>query len=438
MQTLKKEKEELKKVRDAESDKIKALEDGVRVPREKIKSLKNDKEVLGRELEHFKLESLNAEIRSIQEKLGFSSLTVTDEKRLIERKSKLESQKPKVERYVQTVTQLKTLHDSNDKVFKELKTLKDSRNAKTERLNKVVDKMNSLYTTQKENDPKVKILEEQIKNIREEINKCHDKKRELDDEYYDKLNRWRDQQRLLKYIKDATEVIEKIKKREEREKKRKEREAKMAAESEKETLPENSASQQQEEDLFAYEIATCEWLVNYFNNVLGVKQGGQNPITNSTDAKQLNVNSKIDEDISKGLIKPLTRQEDEFSIGLSTSTAPKKKTKGPKISKREQKAESSNLFTLDISIIKKIQDVQLAPPSKKSDLPNFVAQLQQNIQGFRQKAEERRQVANVTNTQTPNQEASAQSQISSKTEQATPQVEKPVSQARPEEDEEEV
>jgi len=66
--------------------------------------------------------------------------------------------------------------------------------------------------------------------------------------------------------------------------------------------------------------------------------------------------TKIDEDISKGLIKPMNREqiENEYVIGL-TATASKKKGKGPKVSKREQKAENSNILNLDIELIKKLE-----------------------------------------------------------------------------------
>jgi len=81
--------------------------------------------------------------------------------------------------------------------------------------------------------------------------------------------------------------------------------------------------------------------------------------------------------LKKGIIKVINRDSkfDEFSIGLSGQSAPKKKQKGPKVSKRDQKLESTPILNLDLTIIKKIKDVGLNPPVKKDEVPSFLNQV---------------------------------------------------------------
>ena len=130
--------------------------------------------------------------------------------------------------------------------------------------------------------------------------------------------------------------------------------------------------------LYEYEIGMCKWLIGYFKNLSGIKDN-----TAENTQAQVNqpkvVSTKLEDDIKKGLIKEIKRDtvEDSFVIGMTASTTQnKKKTKGPKISKREQKLEKSNKVNLDIEVIRKIKDVGLTPPSFKSELAEFLYSLE--------------------------------------------------------------
>lgn len=280
---------------------------------------------------------------------------------------------------------MKKVHDSNDVLFGKLKALNDKKRAYNEKIKLHSVKIKAFLDTKKENNPIVNNLYTQMDNIHAEVEKCYEEKRRLDNEYWDKVYHYKDQQRLLKYIKEAQDKIKDLKKYEEKQRKYKEKEAKENAEHGAADAEGGEIVKPVEVHHFAYEMSVCDWLSAYFKNSLG---GDKKDTVTDTKTTQGNTNSKIDEDISKGLIKPLVKNEDEFSIGLSGVQAPKKKTKGPKVSKRDQKVESSNHLVLDISIIQKIKDVGLAPPAKKTDLPNFIAQLEKKEKEFKQHAED--------------------------------------------------
>ncbi len=366
-------------------EKIKELESKVEVPKRQLEDLRAQKDALAKELDVLKIDFLNAEIKSIQQKLGFSSLSVSEEKKLIERKSKLEAQKPKVQRYVQISTQVKELNDSNSESFTKLRQLYAERKPLAESLKKNKERLDFLYKNVKENDPNIKNLELIKNNIYEQIKKCQQRKREINQEWNDKWYHYEEQQKLIKYIKEANDTISKLKKKEEKERKRREKAAKKESAETEETI----VTQPADVKLHEYEIATCKWLVGFFKNLAGIKDATRET-TQAQTSQPKGVSSKLEEDIKKGLIKEIKREtvEDAFVIGLSSGPAqPKKKNKGPKISKREQKLENSNNISLDIEVIRKIKDVGLTPPALKSELPAFITSLEKTQEDFVRKSE---------------------------------------------------
>jgi hypothetical protein len=381
------EKESLKAQRDPIQKEIADIEAKLKVPREQLLNFKAEKDSLTKELEIPNLEKLNAEISSIQQRLGFSRIGASEEKKLIERKAKLESQKPKVQKLANIQAQIKKINESNNELFNKLKTLKESNYNFNMKLKTLGEKISNFMETKKANDPNIKNLELQKESISKEMDACYKKKREINNEYEDKLYNFKDQQRLLKYIKDAQDKIAELKKREEKEKKRKEREAKLKAENEAIETAETTAKV--DEEPFAYEMWVCEWLASYFKNQIGAKETVQ---SSTQEVKQVKTNSKIDEDISKGVLKVFSKNDDDDVFGLKDAPKKEKKTKGPKVSKREQKVENSNVIALDISIIKKISDIKLSPPSLKSQIPVFINLLEKTLNEFKLQAEKAKAV----------------------------------------------
>ena len=377
------EKGPLKEKKKQLDDTIKELESKVEGPKRDLEDHRAQKDALAKELEVLKLDSLNAEIKSIQHKLGFSSLSVSEEKKLIERKSRLEAQKPKVERYTQVSAKIRELNEANKEIFEKLRVLYAQRKPLNETLKKNKEKLDILYKNVKENDPNIKNLELIKTNIFEQIKKCQQRKKDINKEWNDKWYHYEDQQKLVNYIKEATETINKLKKKEEKDRKRREKAAKKESEETEETV----VTQASDVKLFEYEIATCKWLVGYFKNLAGIKETTQ-VTTQSQTGQAKGVSTKLDEDIKKGLIKEIKRENVEDVFGMTSGiTQAKKKSKGPKISKREQKLENSNNISLDLEVIRKIKEVGLSPPALKSSLPSFISALEKTQEDFVKKSD---------------------------------------------------
>jgi len=94
--TIKKELDELKKTCDGVS--------------QTVKNLRDQRASLETELEVKNLDDFTEELRSIQKKLGYGSFNAVEEKKLIDKKAKLELQKPKIIKLNEASQKIKELN----------------------------------------------------------------------------------------------------------------------------------------------------------------------------------------------------------------------------------------------------------------------------------------------------------------------------------------
>jgi hypothetical protein len=365
---LQKEKVDLKPKADEINKEIEKIEKELAKPEAERKILKNQKESLQKEVEFTDIRQIDAEIKSIQHKLGFSSLNLSEEKKLIDRKNRLDLQRPKVAKLSEIKTKLTEIINSNKAGFEKLRSLRDSRKVINEQLKKIFTRLDELFASFVSNDPNVKNLQLQIESINADIEKLKSERTTIRKEWDDKWYKFEAQQKELEYINNAIKKIAELKKRAEREKKRKEKyEAKAGKQEEAEGEGDNEP-----EDVvkFGYEIATCEWLKSYF---ISISSDKTQKVAEIKTVKSTNEDSKL---------VTIVKNEKELELGLSDAVAAKKKGKGPKVSKRELKVESTNILALDLNVINKIKDVKLTPPVFKNDVAAFLEKLEQTHQEF--------------------------------------------------------
>jgi len=291
----------------------------------------------------------------------------------------LENIRPKVAKYSELIAKRDDLYKGNKTHFDELKKLKNAKYELNLKAKKISEKLTSLYANNQANSTVINNLIAQKDNLRLENTKLWDEIRALEYEWDDKWKKHDDQQKLVDYIKEAQKKIALLKKNQEKYEKRKKKEEEENAKYQNSEV----VVTKKEEDINAYEINTCEWLTKYFANLIHDKSKD----TTSKPEVVHTTSSKIDEDIQKGIIKPVKKDDGKDDIfGLSTVSPTKKKTKGPKISKREQKIESSNVISLDINVITKIKDIGLIPPALKSEIKPFLDSLEKVHGVFKKEA----------------------------------------------------
>jgi chromosome segregation ATPase len=360
---LQKEKGELKPKQEELDKKIKNLELELAKPEAERKAFRGQKDALQKDVEFTNIKIIDAEIKSIQNKLGFSSLNIGEEKKLIDRKNRLENQRPKVAKLSEIKTKLDEINTNNKADYEKLKTLRDSRKIINDQLKKIYTRLDEIHSNHVANDPNIKNLQLQIESIDADILKLKGEKNALSKEWDDKWYKYEAQQKELTYINEALKKIADLKKKAERDRKRKEKmEAKMAGKQQEEA-GNNEDAEPEEVVRFGYEIATCEWLKTYFSSLIGEKT---QKVVETKPVQNTNEDSKL---------VTIVKNEKEQELGLSGEVVAKKKGKGPKVSKREQKVESTNMLALDLNVINKIKDVKLTPPVFKADVPAFLEKL---------------------------------------------------------------
>jgi hypothetical protein len=281
---------------------------------------------------------------------------------MIDRKNRLEAQKPKVAKFSKIKERLDTLYKANSTAYDQISELKTKKKVLLDKLKIVNDQLNTIKASANVNNQNITNLKLQIASIIEENDKLYQQKKELNNEWNTKWRKYEDQQREIQYIDEALKKINMLKKRADKDKKRKD---KLDKDNEDEVEVDNDGIEKPVEVPNAYEIATCQWLSKYFKSQTG-EQTDKHEIKASTTNAQTNDDDKL---------KPLVRNDREHELGVSEQQQPKKKGKGPKVSKRDQKMESTGLLVLDSNVVNKIKDVKLNPPIYKKDVPEFLEKL---------------------------------------------------------------
>ena len=272
---------------------------------------------------HFsnKPEVILAQIRDIKEKLSFSELTSTEEKQLIDKK-------PLLEEYYK---QLKKLHDFKDKykdsfnkTSKQRKELKEI-NEKIAKINEKYKKTAPVEKKKDEDNPvinqyykTIESLKEDKKNIQEQIDKAN---KDYDNQYYE----YKEQSKLINYIKKCQEKIDYLKKRKrmkEKREKKMEKENKKKTKDESDNLKDIQIAEKQiiKPKKYDNQIKECNELNDYFSALLPKKEEEEEKEENVQREK-----SKLDEDLEKGLLKQITQKNYDEFLGVSDGGIKKKR-----------------------------------------------------------------------------------------------------------------
>ena len=360
-------------------DDIKNLNEKLREPLKEQKLLKEQRNALESELDIKDYDRLISEIQSIKQKLGYSSsLKVTEEKKLVEKKCKLEPQVSKAKKYKEIRSKLKDLHGQNESAFNELKEKNKKRGELIHKKKLISEKIGDLKKNKEENQPVITQLEKQKESISNAIKDLIEKKKEVNYEWNEKWHKFEIYMDEMEYIKEAKKKQNDLKKKEDKKKKKEEKDA------------EKTGGGNVEINIIitseTKETNNCKTLLHYFNSLLPKDMSKEEQDGKKDEEKSHS--TKIDEDIKKGIIKPIDHNAIESNqiLGVSDSGTGggKKKGKKQKISKREQKEMQSQLLVLDIEILNKIKALGLKVPNYKAEIGNFVKTLEKKLESLRE------------------------------------------------------
>ena len=377
--TMKKELDELKKTCDGVS--------------QNVKSLRDTRASLETELDVKNMDDYTEELRAIQKKLGYGSFNAVEEKKLIDKKAKLELQKPKILKLNETTQKIKDLNTKFGPQLKKIGELVKNNKVLYDQKKTISTKLKVAYETRQSNDPAIKNLQAQVESVKKNIDELKAEIATVTAEWDEKWYKYEDQQALLDYIKRATDHVNQLRKRADKERKRREKAEKKARET-GESLPDETQTDNvpRKKEYYSYEMGQCEWLLRYFRSLNGesTKEVNANSVNQHVCSQ-----SKIDEDLKKGTLKVMNK-DDQFP-GIDSSKGFKNK-KNKKEKKENKKA--STILSLDISLITKVKDLGLSPPMSSENVASFIGELEGKLNFFREEALKRASEAeaNVVHT----------------------------------------
>jgi chromosome segregation ATPase len=377
IKALRQEKDDLNAKIDVmkkELDELKKTCDGVSTT---VKNLRDTRASLESELEVKNMDDYNDELRSIQKKLGYGNFNAVEEKKLIDKKAKLELQKPKIEKLNQATQKIKELNTKYGPQLKKIGELVKKNKVLYEEKRVISTKLKAAYETRQSNDPAIKNLQAQVESVKKNIDELKEQINIINAEWDEKWYKYEDQQALLDYIKRATDHVNQLKKKADKDRKRREKAEKKAAKN-GETVDEDNddAVVTKKKEFFSYEMGQIEWLLKYFRSLTNEEQKVSNNQTSSVLTQ-----TKIDEDLKKGTLKVMNK-DDQFPEVDSSKGFNKKK--GKKDKKENKKA--SNILTLDIIMISRVKELGLNPPMNLENVKPFIGELEGKLKFFQEES----------------------------------------------------
>jgi uncharacterized coiled-coil DUF342 family protein len=337
------------------------LIDEKKVIRAKLDTLKvqgdklvNDKKAAKSNIKFNTVVEIDAEIAKLQKIQETTSMSLTEEKRLIKEIDALKASKDKIK-------DVKDKETGLEDVKKQRATITDQIKAKDKEIDAVTKEMDEIGAkikafSEKETDKKSSLdgLFKERDKLRKDIAGILKNKDKLRDEFREKTNAYWDNQRAVKAQK-------KIQYEEERKKRDEEKQAylKMLEEEELKKVP------------YEEEQALCEYLAEYLERTY-LKEGPSDDGTKVAAKKEEVV--AVKEDPFAGL-QPVNKKTEEEYFG---------KGKSKKKRQRAPKKEASGPFTLNVDSFEQFGLIGLNPPTSLEQVPQSVKELRERKEWYKQ------------------------------------------------------
>jgi chromosome segregation ATPase len=335
------------------------------------KKCKIEKEKLEKELDQKDYEKMQWEVEQIQEQLGFGTLTASEEKKLMDKKSRLEVQLPKCKKLKMIKDKMKKIKAENNGPYALLKVQRDLKGKHIQNRKTIHAKIDILKSTVTENKQAVEQIKVQIDSVKTEIKSLNDKYYALEHEWNDKWKKYEIFADQMEYIREARKKQNDIKKYAE----------KMARKNEKDAKKDAKTGDDGEREIELVksgdteESKTCKSLIAYFQSVIGLNKGEKAAVVQSENK----MSDKLSEDLKKGALTTFNREEVNSTQEIFVEGKKTKKVKGPKVSKREQKSMNTDLLIVDIILCAQIKALGLIIPDKKSQVEVFIQALETKL-----------------------------------------------------------
>lgn len=358
-------------------------------PLEEEKRLKVERDRLDKEVDLKDYDKMKWEIEQMQEKLGFGTLTASEEKKIMDKKSRLESQLPKCKKLTEIKKKLKQIKDDNKGPFDERKNLIAKKNEYFERRKTIHHKIDGFKSSETENKVEIEQINIQIESVKEEIKKLNSEYYRVEREWNEKWKKFEEYMEIMDYIRDFKKRQSDLKKKDEKLKKKAEKDAKKEGTTNQEGEIKVVSTGETEESKL------CKRLISLFKSIAGIQESKEEKKVEAVTV----ISDKLSEDLKNGLIQEFNRDDKEQELGIEGKS--KKKAKGPKVSKRDQKTLNNDLLVLGVETVSEVKSLGLTVPDKKTQVEAFIKTLESKLEEIQvaQKAEVKSEVKTEKNAE---------------------------------------
>ncbi|KAL3680985.1 hypothetical protein R1sor_023941 [Riccia sorocarpa] len=332
-------------------DEKKALREELDAADKTRERMRADARSLREKLPYVRVEQIDEEIKKLEYRMTHTSLTLQEEKKLLQQVKDLTKSRDFVKDYNERM-ELITLDEASRaemvQKIREKDELLSGLKARQEEQRKLMARLKERDAAQAVDIPvlieernnafeKTKALREKVKEIRAEF-------RAREDEYYERERQWREQQ-----------AIQRRKDYEKREAERKERE-KIRKERELENFVEP----------YTDEIIICDQLISYLQKHAPV-------VEEASSTAPVKAEIVAPKGVGNVLISKKSRNDDELDGWFSGSSnkGKGKKSRAPTATKSKEKEKLS----LSLDVLTSFQKVKLSPPTTVGDAPKSIEEV---------------------------------------------------------------
>lgn len=281
------------------------------------------------------IESIDAEIKKLQRRQETTSMSLSDEKKIIKEITQLQNSKT-------LVAQLKTKETNINDVKEQKKLINDELKAKDKEIDAIVKLINekkplldNLKQNEIDNKDQKKVLLNKRDELRKQIDEKFQEKNKVREAFREKNNEFYNYKRAIQAQKKIAYEEEKKKREEEHQAYLKKKE-----EEEMKKIP------------YEEEMALCDYLADYLT-----KTYLEDPKAKKAEKKDTAV-IPVKDDPFAGF-KPMKKNDDEIFLKMGKGKQPRKR-----IAKKEKKSNKATPFNLNIDSFDQFGLLNLTPPTK--------------------------------------------------------------------------
>lgn len=297
------------------------------------------------------IEEIDAEIKKLQRRQETTSMSLTDEKKLIKEMDALMSSKDKVK-------DMKSKDASLDGVKKQRGDIMDSIKAKDKEIDAVTKEMDTVGAkikalSEKETDKRSLLdgLFKERDGYKKEISVVLKEKDTMRDDYREQNNAWWNSQRAVKAQRQMQYEEEK-----------------KAREAEKTAYLKKKEEEELKKIPYEEEMALCDYLAEYLERTYLNGESSESKVS----AKKEEVVA-VKDDPFAGMTAAVKKTDEEF---FSKGKGKKKKRQ------RAKKATATAPFTLSVDSFEQFGSIGLNPPTKLAEVENSVKELREKKEWY--------------------------------------------------------